>query len=200
MVTGGVETEVQYLNVISEKIRGTGVSIHIAKSGNDPKTLISEAVNKLREDRRKARDAGDAANVFDAVWVVCDVDDFRTNIVSARNDARNAKVSMAISNPCFELWLIWHQTDHASHQTQKVVQKAAAKLGVTAGAKGKDICREKIEGKYEGAKARAISAAQLHVRNEVSFPDDNPSSNIYELIDFILASTAGMPGSKLVSL
>jgi len=51
---------------------------------------------------------------FDEVWCVFDVDDFQADIEKALVMARRAKISLAISNPCFEFWLLLHFQDHTA--------------------------------------------------------------------------------------
>lgn len=46
---------------------------------------------------------------FDEVWCVVDVDEF--DVASAASEARRHQVRLAISNPCFELWLLLHHAD-----------------------------------------------------------------------------------------
>jgi RloB-like protein len=46
------------------------------------------------------------SNDYDGAWVVCDVDQF--SVASARQTATEKNVGMALSNPCFEVWLLLH--------------------------------------------------------------------------------------------
>jgi hypothetical protein len=51
---------------------------------------------------------------FDHVWCVADVDDYREDIDKAVRLASRAKISLVISNPCFEFWLLLHFTNHVA--------------------------------------------------------------------------------------
>lgn len=50
----------------------------------------------------------------DACWCVVDVDSHAT-LDRAIALAYSAGVKIAISNPCFEIWLLWHYDEHAAH-------------------------------------------------------------------------------------
>lgn len=43
-----------------------------------------------------------------------DVDDYAEDVARAVPTARRAKISLAISNPCFEFWLLLHFADHTA--------------------------------------------------------------------------------------
>ncbi|PSL01019.1 RloB-like protein [Murinocardiopsis flavida] len=53
---------------------------------------------------------------YDEVWVVVDVDDHAT-LDEALQKGRQADIPIVVSNPCFEIWLIWHYEDCRAHQT-----------------------------------------------------------------------------------
>ena len=50
---------------------------------------------------------------FDRVWCVTDVDDF--DMSSATRLAAAERIELAVSNPCFELWLLLHHEDCRAH-------------------------------------------------------------------------------------
>lgn len=53
--------------------------------------------------------APEGADEFDEVWCVVDSDEFELEPVAAR--AADLDVQLAVSNPCFELWLLPHHQD-----------------------------------------------------------------------------------------
>jgi hypothetical protein len=55
------------------------------------------------------------ADSFDDVWCVVEVDEF--DLGSAVTLARRERISLAVSNPCFETWLVLHFTDHTAPLT-----------------------------------------------------------------------------------
>jgi hypothetical protein len=55
----------------------------------------------------EARREGDPFMAYDEIWCVFDVDD-HPNLNDARQLADGRGVALAVSNPCFELWLLLH--------------------------------------------------------------------------------------------
>lgn len=55
-----------------------------------------------------------------------DVDEFR-DITQAANLAKKNGIKVAISNPCFELWLLLHLCDHTAHISPRDVQRLLSK-------------------------------------------------------------------------
>jgi hypothetical protein len=96
VVCGGVTTEPAYFEGMRRSYRNAAVKIVMRKAGVSPAELVEYAMSVRDRDRED----------FDEVWCVCDVDDFDlTGAVqlAARNDVR-----LAVSNPCFEVWLLLH--------------------------------------------------------------------------------------------
>ncbi|MBW8026102.1 RloB domain-containing protein [Clavibacter michiganensis subsp. michiganensis] len=198
VVIGGLVTEKDYLTRINREAMSGGVTLEIGKSGRDPVSLVREAAARAAADRREARLSDDRNNTYDAVWVVFDVDDFGEQVTEAATLAHRSGVQCAISNPCFEIWLLWHVSDKASHTSTRSAQDAAARAGVVAGKGNKYVQLPVITGKYAAARKRAVDAENMHARAERKYPDTNPSSNTYQLIDSIVASCRkARPGTSL---
>ncbi|WP_433869665.1 RloB family protein [Saccharopolyspora sp. CA-218241] len=98
VVYGAARTEKDYVEAVCashpESARVTGQCTAV-----DPATLVRKAV-KIRE--LHSRD-------YDEVWCVVDVDSF--DLAPALAAARKAGVQVAVSNVCFEYWLLLHFED-----------------------------------------------------------------------------------------
>jgi RloB-like protein len=66
--------------------------------------------------RRSARDR------YDAVWCVFDVDTHDT-LDAAIAEASRQSFQVAVSNPCFELWLLWHFENHFRSLTADALRR-----------------------------------------------------------------------------
>lgn len=93
---GASSTEPAYFDGLRIEVRNSSVTIKIRSDGIAPAALVRAAA-KFRDGR---------PDVFDEVWCVVDVDEF--DIGAAMAEARRCRVSLAVSNPCFELWLLLH--------------------------------------------------------------------------------------------
>jgi hypothetical protein len=96
---GGVVTEPGYFNGLRQATRNPAVRVCVKKKGIDPTSLVDHAaaIRELDPD------------AFDEIWCVIDVDQF--NLPDAIAVASNRGVRLAISNPCFEIWLLLHCAD-----------------------------------------------------------------------------------------
>lgn len=94
VVCGGRATEPSYFRGLKLARRNPAVRVVVEKKGVDPVSLVRFAARK--------RDLIDC----DQVRCVVDVDEF--DLLKAVDEARRARVHLAISNPCFEYWLLLH--------------------------------------------------------------------------------------------
>lgn len=90
--------------------RNSRINIHIIdreENASAPKLFIGR-LNKAQEEGKYSPQAADQ------VWFVCDVDKWRDQIEQLRVDCESApNWHIAISNPCFEIWLHFHSDDVA---------------------------------------------------------------------------------------
>lgn len=124
---------------------------------------------------RKFRDR--TGDDYDQVWCVLDVDDF--DFGEALAAARRSDINLAISNPCFELWLLLH---HA---------------GVTAAMQGasESLLRlKRVVPEYDKADLRfadfaegipdAVRRARLLFNGDAPL-GPNPSTGMWRLVSLI---------------
>ena len=95
---------------------------------------------------------------------------------------REPAVRVAVSNPCFELWLALHFED----QTAWLDTAAATRLRRTLdGASGKDLDGDTYMSRRAAAARRARALDERHRGNDTEFPHDNPSSGMFRFLDAI---------------
>ncbi|GAA1234317.1 RloB family protein [Prauserella halophila] len=93
LLCGAEVTEPSYFRGLKQRYRHPAVNV-VRKGGKDPVSLIRLAA-KLREQ-----------DECDETWCVIDVDEY--NIDAAFSEAQRLDVKLAVSNPCFEYWLLLH--------------------------------------------------------------------------------------------
>lgn len=96
IVTNGASTEVDYFEglhweawVMADKVKTKFVP-------GDPAAVVLRAA-RIRDD-----------SAYDEAWVVCDVDEF--DVKTAVATAAERAVELALSRPCFEVWLVLHMS------------------------------------------------------------------------------------------
>ncbi len=170
----GRVTEKIYLN--SFKSRGARTIIY-RKLGADPVSLLKAAKKGRKELQHKGSE----------FWCVFDVDERWQEIPRMLSEAERAGVSVAVSNPCFELWLLLHRYDQHAFIDRKEAQKLADEQAILDGKLPRQSFLDETETRklYLEAKKRAIALEQQHRANGNS-DFHNPSSNVWKLIDSIL--------------
>lgn len=186
VVCEGSKTEPSYLRLINRRARDALIELEVVdEDATSPKQLVERACGVLTAARREARRTRDPNAKVDEIWCVFDVDEHRM-IREAREQAHANGVHAAISNPSFELWLVLHFTDQTAY-----LHRDEALRRVRDHLPDYDKCLqtlEHLEGRYADAKARAQRLDLKHEGDETQFPENNPSSGIWMLVDSLQAA------------
>ena len=114
IVTEGTVTEPVYFELLRESLQLSAVTVKVMPGkASDPRHVIQSAANEVknlayRVKRKKV--AITELEKFDHVWAVIDTDvairqGFWNDVIQK---ARDMKVNLAHSTPCFEYWLLLH--------------------------------------------------------------------------------------------
>src|SRR6185312_4244684 len=129
----------------------------------------------------KERASSEHAEI-DEFWCVFDVEwpQNHPNLPEAIALAEKHGINMAISNPCFELWLLLHHADQTGWLSTD--EADAAILTKQAAAKPKQVHGPTYIPPRRFAFTRARALDRAHERDGVSFPHNNPSSGMHLLL------------------
>lgn len=179
VVCEGAVTEPEYVNGFRRHERANTVRVKVVAPGGDPLALVERAVELRDEEDDRARRERDDNLRYDEVWCVFDVDD-HARLEQARRRADVEGVRLAISNPCFELWLLLHFAD----QTASIQPRNLAKV-LRGHVPGYDK-HVRYEDFAVGYRQAARRAATLDARHAADGRDGtNPSSSVYRLTERI---------------
>ncbi|MCX6646299.1 MAG: RloB family protein [bacterium] len=111
IVCEGGRTEPRYFETLCKKWRLNSreireVDIHGDDCGSAPINVVNRAI-ELRNKRKELSRKSQAHVEFDQVWVVYDRNS-HTTFEQANCKARDNKLLLATSDPCFELWYLLH--------------------------------------------------------------------------------------------
>jgi hypothetical protein len=115
IVSEGERTEPEYLRGFAKAYRNSRVTIQIAPEHGVPRTLVETAKRRKKEAENEAAREKDDNLAFDSVWCVFDMDE-HPQVGEAKEMARDNGIDLAISNPCFELWLLLHFRENPGMQ------------------------------------------------------------------------------------
>lgn len=181
--TEGRVTEPKYLEQLARRHRDR-IRIVLGESGAVPMTLVDQACRDVDDNRSRRREDP----LYDEIWCVFDVDE-HPNVKGAIARARQKGVQLAISNPCFELWLILHLRDQTAHIDRHDAQRLANQHGIIEGKEVRSEMFDQLEDRYEEARQRARMLDRKH-DGDGSPPGSNPSTGVWRLIESIRQAPA----------
>lgn len=165
IVCGGEVIEPAYFHGLRRHLRDPATKSTVTVRPEDPKRVAAFA----------ARQRAD----YDQIWCVLDVDEF--DYSEAIRIARTSKIDLAVSNPCFEYWLLLHFENCDGALTGfRAVEKRLKKHLPTY---DKSALRfaDYIEGVEEAvrrAKSRSVEEGDEH--------RTNPSTGVWKLVELML--------------
>lgn len=121
VVTEGIKTEVQYLQGLRQHLRDLNLDVFGVETvgvGKDPMHVFREAKRRYTM----------ADEDYDSVWILVDRDEHAT-LDECLRAARSEGYSVLVSNPNFEVWLVWHYQDHTSYATPTDLRRKLSTLG-----------------------------------------------------------------------
>ncbi|WP_308301564.1 RloB family protein [Frankia sp. AiPa1] len=172
MFCEGEHSEPDYINGVKrlpEVAASTSISIEIDPERGVPLKLVQRAIVRSREPET------------DECWCVFDVEwpENHPNLAQAVSLAHQHGIRVAISNPCFELWLLLHFEDYRRFVNTKEVERRSMKWD---GRTGKHIDAAQYMSRRKTAIIRARALEAQHEQNGVAFPNNNPSSSMADLL------------------
>ena len=161
---GGTRTELDYFDGLMRSRPNPTVRVTLLGKGVAPDQLV-----------RIAKRIGDG---YDEMWCVVDTDEF--DIAKAARLADELGVRLAVSNPCFELWLLLHFDDHkgVARNYKELLPKLIRHVP------GYDKCRLDFA-QYDGGVAVAVERGE---RLDPSGREHgrNPSTGVWKLVREVL--------------
>ena len=174
----GELTEPLYLQAFAslQEVRNVA-TLDIRGMGCEPRKLVEEA----RAAKRGERGLSTGVTQY---WCVFDVEapTQHARLNEAVQMARDNGISVAVSNPCFELWLVLHYADH-----ERWIDNDACRslLRQHDSSRGKSLDGATYMPRRHQAVERARRLATQHASANREFPDNNPSSAMYRLLESI---------------
>jgi hypothetical protein len=173
------KSAVNYFRAFIKHFGIAATSVRIAGSGG--RTQPTQVVTKAIQLRTAAAEADSGTEPFDQVWCVID-GDYGKKIVNARTSAQANGVKLAISNKCFEYWILLHfeQNDKATMNCDETERSLRSKH-LPDYAKGSFDFR-RIVMNVDVACERAEMLRRSGIKRGALPEDQNPCSEVYKLI------------------
>jgi hypothetical protein len=179
IVTEGERTEPEYFRGFVSAYRNPRVTIQVAPEHGVPRTLVEIAKRRKNGALEDAAREKDDNLAFDSVWCVFDMDE-HPQVGEAKEMARDNGIDLAISNPCFELWLLLHFRENPGMQDRATMK---AMLTKHVPDYDKHIEFAAYSAGYQQAAARAERMDQA--AEKTGEPGRNPTTGVYRLTELI---------------
>lgn len=175
----GERTEPDYLNALRRQpsvrdVAAVDLRVETSHGGSVPLTLVSLAVDARNRAEDEDGEIDEFWCVFDVEWPIN-----HPGLKDAIKRARQNNIRLAVSNPCFELWLILHFQDKGAWLDNDDARRMRRSLD---GAEDKGLDAARYMPLRNKAARRAAALEKRHLGNGTSFPHDNPSSGMHRLI------------------
>ena len=192
IVSEGSKTEPLYFKEIknAHRLQTANVEVHPSALGTEPIQVVRYA--------KQLFEAGDPhkrirTRAFEKVFAIFDRDDHKSYFDALklarsldgklRNDAKQPVEFKAIASvPCFELWLLLHYEDirHPLHRDEVLTRLKQHIPGYDKGASG-IFATTKVNLDVANQRARHLAALSA------AFDDTEPSTDIFELVELLIA-------------
>ncbi|WP_153819652.1 RloB domain-containing protein [Polyangium spumosum] len=187
IVAEGKATERHYFSAFRQKVKNPLVHVEVARETGVPVTVVEIAKRERDIAAQRAKEEKDENLLWNEVWAVIDVDE-HPNLEAAQKAATESSIRMAVSNPCFELWLLLHFQDQRAHihrhKAQSMMRQHLPDYDKVLDGKSFD----RIHAGYEDALRRARELAEEAARH--GSPGRNPSTGVPALTESIRAGGA----------
>ena len=182
IVCEGEKTEPQYFDGFSRACQNPRVEIQLASEHGVPKTLVECAKRHKKDREAQGNRERDENLAYDSVWCVFDVDD-HPHVADAKQMARDNDIHLAISNPCYELWLLLHFRESPGMQPRNKLQRT---LKSHVPNYDKHVEYSTYSAGYEQAFSRAKRMDES-AENEGD-SGRNPTTGVYKLTELMRAN------------
>jgi hypothetical protein len=190
IVVEGEQTERSYFYGLREKLEFKAADVLVFHSGaTDPQNIVDAAI-KLRDERFEASKKSLILAPYDEVWVVFDRESQLhvrgSQLPNALSSATTSGILVALSNPCFEFWLLIHYT-FTTKQFSDATRVVKALRKHDRGYAKNSLPLDELFSRTPTAVKNAIKCLKHHVTSK---GDGNPSTHVHRLVSSLNASAA----------
>jgi hypothetical protein len=187
VVCEGTRTEPQYLQWLGlqkdvAEVAAVRLIVERGSKGQVPLQLVQRAVDLKDRAAKENGEVDEVWCVFDVEWPERRQNEHHPHLGEALQLALNNDVHVAISNPCFEVWLILHFRELAGFVNNGQARKMRQ---VCDGQESKNFDGLSYEGKHLDALRRAARLDAKHKGDGTEFPHNNPSSGMHLLLSSV---------------
>ena len=183
IVCEGEKSEPNYIIGVQRVLKNQLIDVIILDRSGATKYVVERAVAEKRKAKQNARRSTDKFELFDEIWCVFDVDSHE-RLEEAMKQAKDNEISVSLSNPCYELWVVLHHRDERKFVDRKILQSECKQ---EYQCKDKHIGFEKLWPNYTVARDRARSLRKWQLENQRE--NQNPWTTFDLLVESLIAGS-----------
>lgn len=173
----GEVTEKIYFLDFRAFLRSPLIEVAVApEHGRDPKNLVELAKERRERAKQQSIRQADENLLYDEVWCVFDVDD-HARLLEALQQAKACSIPVAVSNPCFELWILLHFTDHWAYIERRDLRSTVRKY-IPGYDKKAEFAALQGNGHDAIRRAQEMERRAANIGN----PFENPTTGVWRLV------------------
>lgn len=177
VVCGSEGNEARYINGLKQYLKNAAVRVNVKEKGCAPLEVLEYGLSQVAR----------STEPYDELWYVVDVDEFissgdnlgRAIKHAARVSSDDLAITIVVTNPCFEFWIVLHFADHRAHLANYAQVKTVLKKHMPGYRKDElDFVRDGYADRYLDATERARQLDPTGGAYEA-----NPSTNMWQLVE-----------------
>ena len=185
IVSEGSKTEPIYFNSLKRILRLAMVEVDIVGEGAAPITVVDRAI-EMRHARKRLAKTSITKAAYEVVYCVIDVEAPKAESLSrAANKARDNKLEVILSNPCFEYWYILHfrKTSAPFGTSQKA--KSALRQEHRAYCESDTTIFDVVYPKTADAIRHSKQVLNEQHNDAEDLSDCNPSTHVHKIVEYL---------------
>jgi RloB-like protein len=168
----GKRDEKHYVDSLRTRLRLSAANLIVeSANGGSPSSIVDAAISRTSTFGRGSAEA------LDEAWVLLDAEEAdRSGIKSAVDRAISTGICVAVSNPCFEIWLLLHANDCGAYlSATQAKQLLESELGIPGPRKVPAAFDDaRLKENWRAAAIRAENRRRRIVEDEGLDADQNP--------------------------
>ena len=187
IVCEGKKTEPIYFDALKKKLRLAMVDIEIVGAGAVPITVVDRAVDLKKEKRRISKRSPTEVE-YDIIYCVIDVEAPKPHESLARavSKAKDNKLEVILSNPCFEYWYILHfRKTGAPFNTSREVKSVLRREHHHSYSESDTTIFNVVYPKTRYAIKNSKEVLNEHHNNAEDLRNCNPSTHVHKIVEYL---------------
>jgi len=185
IVSEGSKTEPLYFNSLKSNLRLAMVDVEIVGEGAAPITVVDHAI-ELRAQKKRAAKKSLTQAAYDVVYCVIDVEAPKAESLSrAVNKAKDNKLEVILSNPCFEYWYILHFRKTSAPFNTSQDAKSALRREHCAYCESDTTIFDVVYPKTTDAIKHSKEVLREQHDDAEDLADCNPSTHVHKIVEYL---------------